>query len=59
MNFSSILNHIATIDPEVYERTSERRSVIRKWMRGAALTALPVALGGLFHEGLWQEHCRH
>ena len=50
MNFSNILNHIATVDPEVYERTSARRSVIRTWMRGAALTALPVAIGGLFNK---------
>ncbi|MBS1643678.1 MAG: ferritin-like domain-containing protein [Bacteroidetes bacterium] len=48
MNFSNILNAIAQSDPEVFDRTSSRRPVIRNWMKGAALAALPVALGGLF-----------
>lgn len=50
MNFSNILTAIAEVDPEVFERTSSRRPVIRNWMKGAALTALPLALGGLFNK---------
>lgn len=50
MNFSNILNAIAQSDPEVFDRTSSRRPVIRNWMKGAALAALPVALGGLFNK---------
>lgn len=48
MNFSSILSEIEKFDPEVYERTSERRTVIKNWSRKVALTALPFALGSLF-----------
>ena len=48
MNFSSILTEIEKLDPEVYERTSERRDVIKKWSRGIAMAALPLALGSLF-----------
>lgn len=50
MNFSNILSAIAEADPEVFERTSTRRPIIRNWMKGVALTALPVALGGLFNK---------
>ncbi len=50
MNFSNILNHIAEVDPEVYERTSSRRRVIRNWMPKLALATLPVALGSLFNK---------
>ncbi|MEO6833528.1 MAG: ferritin-like domain-containing protein [Chitinophagaceae bacterium] len=50
MNFSNILSAIAEVDPEVFERTSARRPIIRKWMKGAALTAIPLALGGLFNK---------
>lgn len=46
MNFSSILHEIEKIDPEVYERTSARRDLIKNWGRKVALTALPFALGG-------------
>ena len=48
MNFSNILTEIEKLDPEVYERTSERRDVLKKWSRGIALTALPFALGSMF-----------
>lgn len=47
MNILNIFNEIAETDPEFYERTSERRYVIRKWGRTAALTAMPFALGSL------------
>jgi hypothetical protein len=48
MNFSNILNEIAKADPEVFERTSQRRDIIRTWSKRVALTALPFALGSLF-----------
>lgn len=50
MNFSNILSRIAEVDPEVYERTSPRRRVIKNWMRGATLATLPLALGALFNK---------
>lgn len=48
MNFANILNGIAESDPEVYERLSTRRRIIRNWMPKVALATLPLALGGLF-----------
>ena len=48
MNFSSILSEIERLDPEVYERTSQRRSVIKNWGRKIALAAVPFAVGSLF-----------
>ncbi len=54
MNFSNILAHIAETDPEVYERTSQRRSVIRNWMRGVTLATVPLALGGMFKKAYGQ-----
>jgi hypothetical protein len=50
MNFSNILSHISAVDPEVFERTSQRRSVIKNWMRGVTLATLPFALGSLFNK---------
>ncbi len=54
MNFANILNHIAETDPEIYERLSPRRKVIRNFVRSASLTALPFALGGLFKKAYGQ-----
>ncbi len=48
MNFQNILTNLSETDPEIFERTSERRSVIKNWSKGIALTALPLALGSLF-----------
>jgi len=48
MNFSNILSEIERIDPEVFERTSARRSVIKNWMGKVTLATLPMALGSLF-----------
>jgi len=48
MNFSSILSEIEKLDPEVYERTSERRDVIKNWGRKIAMASLPFAVGSLF-----------
>lgn len=50
MNFSSILSEIERIDPEIYERTSPRRAVIKNWTRRVSLAALPFALGSLFNK---------
>jgi hypothetical protein len=50
MNFSNILNEISKADPEVFERTSQRRDVIRNWTKRIALTALPFAVGSLFQK---------
>jgi hypothetical protein len=50
MNFSNILSEIERLDPEVYERTSDRRKVIRNWTRRVSLAALPFAIGSLFNK---------
>jgi hypothetical protein len=47
MNFSNILSEIERLDPEVYERTSDRRKVIKNWGRRVSLVALPFAIGSL------------
>lgn len=48
MNFKNILNSIAETDPEVYERLSPRRSVIKNMSRKVAMAALPFAVGSMF-----------
>ncbi len=50
MNFSSILSEIERIDPEIYERTSPRRALIKNWTRKVSLAALPFAIGSLFNK---------
>lgn len=50
MNFSNILAEIEKLDPEVYERTSGRRNVIKNWTRKVSLAALPFAIGSLFNK---------
>ncbi len=54
MNLQNIINHIASEDPEFYERTSDRRLAIRNFVKGAALTAVPFALGGLLKKAYGQ-----
>lgn len=54
MNLQNIFNHIASEDPEFYEKTSPRRAALQTFMKGAALTAVPVALGGLFKKAYGQ-----
>jgi hypothetical protein len=54
MNLQNIFNHLHSEDPEFYERTSERRSVIRTFVKGVALTAAPFALGGLLKKAYGQ-----
>lgn len=48
MNFRNILNSIAEADPEVFEKTSQRRDVIKNWSTNIAMGALPFALGSMF-----------
>lgn len=48
MNFKNILNSIAEADPEVFEKTSQRRDVIKNWSRNVAMGALPFAIGSMF-----------
>jgi hypothetical protein len=50
MNFASILSEIERVDPEIYERTSPRRAVIKNWTRRVGMAALPLALGSLFNK---------
>ncbi len=54
MNFKNILNHISEVDPEVFERTSERRNVIKNLTMGVTATALPFAVGALFNKAYGQ-----
>jgi len=54
MNFSNILAEIEKLDPEVYERTSGRRNVIKNWTRKVSMAALPFALGSLFNKAYAQ-----
>ena len=48
MNFNNILQEIAKTDPEVYEKISGRRHVLRSFGSKVALAALPIALGSMF-----------
>lgn len=54
MNLQNILNEIEKADPEVYEKLSPRRDVIKKWGKTVALTALPFALGSMFKKAYGQ-----
>jgi rubrerythrin len=51
MNLKNILTEIEKIDPEVYDRLDSRRSAMQQFTnigRKLALTAVPLALGGMF-----------
>lgn len=50
MNFSNILHEIAKTDPEVFEKTDQRRNVLKNITRKVALTALPFAIGATFQK---------
>lgn len=54
MNFSNILNEIERIDPEVFERTSQRRHLLKSFGTKVAVAALPFALGSLFKKAYGQ-----
>ena len=47
MNLQNILNNLHEADPEFYDRTSQRRSVIKNMGRVASMAALPLAFGSL------------
>ena len=48
MNFKNILREIEKSDPEVYERLSGRRQVLKSFGSKVAVAALPLAIGSLF-----------
>ena len=48
MDIRNILNEIAKTDPEVYERLSNRRHVLKSFGAKVAVAALPFAIGSLF-----------
>ncbi len=48
MNFRNILAEIEKTDPEVYERLSGRRDVLRSFGSKVAAAALPIAVGSMF-----------
>lgn len=50
MNFSNILNEIQKADPEVFERTSQRRSILKNFGTKVALASLPLAIGSLLNK---------
>jgi len=54
MNFSNILNEIERIDPEVFERTSQRRHILKSFGAKVAVAALPIALGSMFKKAYAQ-----
>ncbi len=51
MNLKNIVSEIEKIDPEVYDRLDSRRSAMQQFTKiggKLALTAVPLALGGMF-----------
>lgn len=54
MNFSNILNEIEKTDPEVFERTSPRRHLLKSFGSKVAVAAIPIALGSLFKKAYGQ-----
>jgi hypothetical protein len=51
MNFSNIIEEIEKADEEIYEKINPRRKIIKNFLGAGtkiALTAVPIALGGLF-----------
>jgi len=57
MNIHNIITEIEKTDPEVYERLDTRRNTLRSFSKiggRIALTALPLALGGMFKKAYGQ-----
>ena len=57
MNLQNIISDIEKVDPEVYERTSDRRDIFKNFGgvgKKIALSALPFALGGIFNKAYGQ-----
>lgn len=50
MNIPSILNQIEEVDPEVFEKISPRRNVLKNFGTKVAVAALPFALGSLLNK---------
>lgn len=48
MNFINIISQIEKTDPEIYERLSPRRQVLKSFTAKVAVAALPFAIGSLF-----------
>lgn len=51
MNINNLITEIEKIDPEVYDRLDSRRSAMHQFTKiggKIALTAIPLALGGMF-----------
>lgn len=54
MNFNNILNQIEQADPEVFEKTSGRRHILKSFGSKVAVAALPFALGAFFKKAYGQ-----
>ncbi|RFM29724.1 ferritin-like domain-containing protein [Deminuibacter soli] len=57
MNLQNIINEIAEVDPEVYERTSTRRHAFKHWGdfgKKLSLTALPLFFGSVLKKAYGQ-----
>lgn len=54
MNFLNIINKIAETDPEVFERTSQRRHVIKNLTKGVTIATLPFVTGAIFNKAYGQ-----
>jgi len=57
MNFQNILSEIEKVDPEVFEKTSDRRNIFKSFGSSGkklALSALPFALGAVFQKAYGQ-----
>jgi len=50
MNIRNILQEIEKTDPEVYERLSGRRGMLKSFGSKVAVAALPLALGSMFRK---------
>ena len=48
MDFRNILSQIEKTDPEVYERLSDRRHILKSFGSKVAVAALPLAIGSIF-----------
>ena len=48
MDLKNILQEIEKADPEVYEKLSDRRGILKSFGSKVAVAALPFALGSLF-----------
>jgi rubrerythrin len=54
MNLNNILNEAAKAEPEVFEKTSPRRDMLRNLGKGLALSAVPVAVSSVLNKAYGQ-----